>query len=65
MGNVGEDAPPCRDEAGVFTPEEDERDVLAIMFFIFSSSANKEFRPNEMPFVIFKCCVTVRARDDL
>ena len=65
VGNVGEDAPPCRDEAGVFAPEEDDKDALAIMVFMFSSSRNKEFRPNEIPFVIFKCCVTVRARDDL
>ena len=65
VGNVGEDAPPCRDEAGVFAPEDDESDVLAIMAFKFSSSPNKEFLPNAIPFVIFKCCVTVRARDDL
>ena len=65
MGSVGDDAPPCRDEVGVFTPEKDERDVLAIMFFKCSSSPNKEFLPNEIPLVIFKCCVTVRARDDL
>ena len=65
VGNVGEDAPPCSDEAGVFAPEEDDSDALAIMVFMFSSSMNKEFRPNEIPFVIFKCCVTVRARDDL
>ena len=65
VGNVGEDAPPCRDEAGVFAPEDDESDVLAIMAFKFSSSPNKEFLPNAIPFVIFKCCVIVRARDVL
>ena len=53
VGNVGEDAPPCRDEAGVFAPEEDDRDALAMMVFMFSSSTNKEFRPNDIPFVIF------------
>ena len=65
VGSVGEDAPPRRDEAGVTAPEEDERDVLAIMLLIFSSSPNKEFLPNEIPFVIFKCCVIVRAKDVL
>ena len=46
---MGEDAPPRRDDAGVTAPEE--------------SSPIKEFLLNEIPFVIFKCCVTVRAKD--
>lgn len=62
---MGDDAPPRRDETGVTAPEEDERDALAKMLFRFSSSPNQEFLPNEIPFVIFKCCVIVRANDAL
>ena len=65
VGKVGDDAPPRRDETGVTAPEEDERDALAKMLFRFSSSPNMEFLPNEIPFVIFKCCVIVRANDVL
>ena len=53
------------DEAGVTAPEEDERDALAIFRLKCSSSPNKECLPNEIPFVIFKCCVIVPASDVL
>ena len=65
VGNVGEEAPPRKDEIGVTAPEDEDRDALAMMSFRLSSSPNNEFLPNEIPFVIFKCCVIVRANDVL
>ena len=65
VGSVGEDAPPCRDDTGLTAPEQDDIDAVVVNLFICSSSPQKEFLPNEIPLMIFKCCVIVRARDVL
>ena len=54
VGSVGEDVPPLKDEAGVTAPDDEERDALLELNLFISSSPNNEFRPNEIPFVIFK-----------